>query len=214
MINDVRGKPMALRTAAVLAAAFTLLSVPAAVASAATAPHATAGQPTWDQLFAQQTLNRQHTAAVFPKLVPGARDIDLSDFGNDRVSQFGGQSYLGGQVWYTDANGGENVYLQVSGPTTLDAVNTGCQKVTRCSQVSETNGSHTYVLEIDEQTPAGTATTRITENLRADGTLVMVEDHNYLPERDGGEPAGAIHKTFPLTAKQALTLARDKAYQL
>jgi hypothetical protein len=165
-------------------------------------------------LFAQQTANREHTAVVFPKLVPGARDIDLSDFGNDRVSQFGGQSYLGGQVWFTDANGGENLYLQVSGPTTLDALQQGCAKVTRCKQVHETNGSHTFVLENDEQTPAGTATTRFAENLRVDGTLVLVQEHNYLPERDGGEPSGAIHKTFPLTTDQLLTLARDRAYQI
>jgi hypothetical protein len=212
MIIDPRGITMVVRTAAAIAAAFTLLTVPAAaIASATPAPH---GQPTWDQLLAQQTANREHTAAVFPKLVPGARDIDLSDFGNDRVSQFGGQSYLGGQVWFTDADGGENVYLQVSGPTTLDRLQQGCDKATRCAQVHETNGSHTYLLEIDEQTPAGTATTRFAENLRGDGTLVLVQDHNYLPERDGGEPSGAIHKTFPLTTNQLLTLARDRAYQI
>jgi hypothetical protein len=212
MIIDPRGITMVVRTAAALAAALTLLTVPAAaIASAAPAPH---GQPTWDQLYAQQTANREHTAAVFPKLVSGARDMDLSDFGNDRVSQFGGQSYLGGEVWFTDANGGENVYLQVSGPTTLDTLLQGCAKVTRCSQRHETNGSHTFVLENDEQTPAGTATTRFAENLRADGTLVMVQDHNYLPERDGGEPSGAIHKTFPLTTDQLLVLARDRAYKI
>lgn len=203
---------MVVRTAAAIAAAFTLLTVPAAaIASAATAPH---GQPTWDQLYAQQTANREHTAAVFPKLVPGARDIDLSDFGNDRVSQFNGQSYLGGQVWFTDADGGENLYIQVSGPTTLDAVSQGCAKVTRCTTRRETNGSHTYILENDEQTPGGTATTRFVENLRSDGTLVLVQEHNYLPERDGGEPSGAIHKTFPLSTDQLLTLARDRAYQI
>jgi hypothetical protein len=212
MIIDPRGITMVVRTAAAIAAAFTLLTAPAAaMASAATAP---AGQPTWEQLYAQQTLNRQHTAAVFPKLDPEARDIDLSDFGNDRVSQFGGQSYLGGQVWFTDTNGGENVYIQVSGPTTVDALQQGCAKVTRCTQVRETNGSHTYVLENDEQTAGGTATTRFVENLRGDGTLVLVQEHNYLPQRDGGEPDGAIRKTFPLTVDQLLSLARDKAYQI
>ncbi|MFC0433208.1 hypothetical protein [Kutzneria buriramensis] len=201
---------MALRTAAALAAAFTLLSAPVALASTTTAT----GQPTWDQLYAQQTLNREHTAKVFPKLDPNARDVDLSDFGNDRVSQFGGQSYLGGQVWFTDTNGGENVYLQVSGPTTVDALEKGCAKATRCSLVHEKNGSHTYVLEDDEQTPGGVATTRFAENLRADGTLVLAQDHNYLPQRDGGEPDGAIRGTFPLTVDQLLTLVRDKAYQI
>lgn len=209
MIIDPRGITVFVRTAATVAAAFALLTVPAAMASAAPA-----GQPTWDQLYAQQTLNREHTAAVFPKLVPGAHDVDLSDFGNDRVSQFGGQSYLGGQVWFSDDNGGENVYIQVSGPTTLSTLDQGCAKVTRCSQVHETNGSHTYVLEYDEQTAGGTATTRFVENLRADGTLVLVQDHNYLPSRDGGEPVGALHKTFPLTVDQQLALARDKAYQI
>ena len=201
---------MALRTATVLAAAFALLAGPAAAVASA----APAGLPTWDQLYAQQTLNREHTAAVFPKLDPAARNIDLSDFGNNRVSQVGGQSYLGGEVYFTDKAGAENVYLQVSGPTTADTPSAACRNYTRCQQRHETDGSTTVVVEYDEATPQGTATTRIAEHLRTDGTLVLVEEFNYLPIRGDGSPDGAIRGTFPLTVDQLLTLARDGAYKI
>ena len=204
---------MATRAIAAVAAAFALLSLPAAVASATTA-NTSAGLPTWDQLYAQQTLNREHTAAVFPKLDPAARNIDLSDFGNNRVSQVSGQSYLGGQVYFTDAAGAESVYIQVSGPTTADTPAAACRNFTRCLQRHETDGSTTVVVEYDEATPQGTATTRIAEHLRTDGTLVLAEEFNFLPIRGDGSPDGAIRSTFPLTVDQLLTLARDHAYKI
>lgn len=204
---------------ATVAALFVTLAGAGALASAATASDEL---PTWAELYAQQERNRLHTEAIWPTLVPTAQNLDLSDFGNDRVSQFGGASYLSGNVGFTDAAGPEKVYLQVSGPhrdgLTAEKI---CQPdnpantPARCEVRRLADGSEVAVAEresdVGQERPA---VTRTATHIRADGTRVTAVARNYVPIPGDGSPDGPVRTTVPLTADQLIALVNDPAYQV
>ncbi len=154
--------------------------------------------------------------------MPTARHLDLSDFGDDRVGQFGGASYLSGNVGFTDAAGQQEVYLQVSGPhrdgLTAERI---CQPdnpantPTRCEVRHLPDGSAVAVAERDSDVGQDLpATTRTATHIRADGTRVLATARNYLPIPGDGSPDGAVRSSIPLTADQLVALVSDPAYQV